>query len=135
MLWAELGGFMRYLFQFFVIMLFVFLGEVLGYLIPLPIAGSIYGLVLLFVALATGLVKLSWVSDVADWLHKIMPLFFVAPAVAIIDVWADISDIWWKLVLLLVVAYVVTMVATGITADRLIRHREKNKSQSRGNKK
>lgn len=126
---------MRYLFQVCVIMLFVFLGELLGYLIPLPIAGSIYGLVLLFIALVTGIVKLSWVSDVADWLHKIMPLFFVAPAVAIIDVWADISDVWWKLVLLLIVAYVVTMVATGVTADRMIRRRDRSESKSQGGKK
>lgn len=126
---------MRYLFQICVIMLFVFLGEVLGYLIPLPIAGSIYGLVLLFIALVTGVVKLSWVSDVADWLHQVMPLFFVAPAVAIIDVWADISDIWWKLVLLLVIAYVVTMVATGVTADRLIGRTNRDESKTQGDKK
>jgi len=113
-------------------MIFVFLGELLGYIIPLPIAGSIYGLVLLFIALVTGVVKLSWVSDVADWLHRVMPLFFVAPAVAIIDIWSDISDVWWKLVLLLVIAYVVTMVATGVTADRLIGRRKRGKLGTQG---
>lgn len=126
---------MKYLFQICVIMIFVFVGELLGYLIPLPIAGSIYGLVLLFIALVTGVVKLSWVSDVADWLHGVMPLFFVAPAVAIIDVWADIADIWWKLVLLLVVAYVVTMITTGITADKLIRRRNRVKSKKQDDNK
>lgn len=126
---------MKYLFQICVIMIFVFVGELLGYLIPLPIAGSIYGLVLLFIALVTGVVKLSWVSDVADWLHGVMPLFFVAPAVAIIDVWTDIADIWWKLVLLLVVAYVVTMITTGITADKLIRRRNRVKSKKQDDNK
>lgn len=126
---------MKYLFQICVIMIFVFVGELLGYLIPLPIAGSIYGLVLLFIALVTGVVKLSWVSDVADWLHGVMPLFFVAPAVAIIDVWADIADIWWKLVLLLVAAYVVTMITTGITADKLIRRRNRVKSKKQDDNK
>ena len=111
---------LKYLFQFCVIMLFVSLGHILESLIPLPIAGSIYGLVLLFLALCTGVVKLAWVDDVATWLHGIMGLFFVAPAVAIIDVWADIRGIWPALVLLLVAAYVVTMIITGITADRLI---------------
>ena len=111
---------MKYLFQFCVIMIFVVLGEVLGWLIPLPIAGSIYGLLLLFLALVTGVVKLAWVADVADWLHSIMGLFFVAPAVAIIDIWADISGVWLWLVLLLVAAYLVTMVTTGLTADALI---------------
>lgn len=121
---------MKYLKQILIIMLFVFLGEVLGYFIPLPIAGSIYGLILLFVALCVGIVKLEWVADVADWLHSIMGLFFIAPAVAVIDIWADIANIGWILVILLVMAYLVTMVTTGITADYFI-----NKRNSKGKQK
>ncbi|MDE6481602.1 MAG: CidA/LrgA family protein [Alphaproteobacteria bacterium] len=115
---------MKYLGQFCVIMVFVALGELLEYLIPLPIAGSIYGLVLLFLALATGLVKLSWVADVADWFHGIMGLFFVAPAVAIINIWGDIADVWWRLVLLLVITYFVSMITTGVTAQALIKDKK-----------
>lgn len=123
---------MRYLFQFSIIMVFVFLGELLEYLIPLPIAGSIYGLVLLFLSLVTGIVKLSWVEDAANWLHSIMALFFIAPAVAVIDIWGDISGIWWQLVLLLVAAYFVTMITTGVTAQGLIRDK---KDKTGGDKK
>lgn len=126
---------MKYLFQVFVIMFFVFLGEILGYIIPLPIAGSIYGLVLLFIALVTGVVKLSWVADVADWLHGVMPLFFVAPAVAVIDVWPEIADVWWKLVLLLIAAYVITMITTGLTADRLIERNNRKSKKIKGDRK
>lgn len=108
---------MKYLFQIMIILLFVFLGELCEHLIPLPIAGSIYGLLLLFCALCMRIVKLEWVADVADWFHSIMALFFIAPAVAVIDIWSDISGIWYYLVILLVVAYFVTMVITGKTAD------------------
>jgi len=123
-LYHETGGQMKYLGQFCIIMIFVALGEALEYLIPLPVAGSIYGLVLLFLALATGLVKLSWVSDVADWFHSIMGLFFVAPAVAIINIWSDIADVWWRLVLLLVITYLVSMITTGVTAQALIKDKK-----------
>ena len=112
---------MKYIYQFLVIMIFVLLGEVLAYLIPLPIAGSIYGLVLLFLGLVSGVVKLHWVEDVANWLHSIMALFFIAPAVAIIEIWGDISNIWWILVLLLIVAYLVTMISTGLVAQVTIK--------------
>lgn len=118
---------MKYIFQFCIIMIFVVLGEVLEYFIPLPIAGSIYGLILLFLSLVFGLVRLSWVEDVANWFQSVMALFFVAPAAAIIDIWADISDIWWILLILLVVAYLVTMITTGVTADALIRRSERKK--------
>ncbi len=111
---------MKYLFQFCIIMIFVFLGELMEFFIPLPIAGSIYGLVLMFLALTAGIIKLEWVADVADWFHGVMALFFVAPAVAIIDIWSEISDVWPILLILLVVAYLVTMVSTGLTADAMI---------------
>lgn len=117
---------MKYLFQFMIILLFVFMGEVCEYFINLPIAGSIYGLLLLFIALCTRVVKLEWVSDIADWFHSIMALFFIAPAVAVIDIWSEISGIWYYLVFLLVVTYVVTMVITGKTADFLLKkHKDK----------
>ena len=122
---------MKYIYQLLIIMAFVVLGEIMGMLIPLPIAGSIYGLVLLFLALATGLVKLSWVADVADWLHSIMALFFIAPAVAIIEIWSDISGVWWILVLLLLVAYLITMVSTGLTAQATIKDTNKKVSKSK----
>ncbi len=122
---------MKYLFQFCIIMIFVFIGEVMEHLIPLPIAGSIYGLVLLFLALCTGIVKLSWVEDVATGFHKIMGLFFVAPAVAIIDIWGDIANIWPMLVLLLVATYLVSMITTGVTAEALIGRRDKKPKASK----
>ena len=120
-------GTMKYLFQFMIVLVFVFLGELCEHFIPLPIAGSIYGLLLLFIALWTGLVKLHWVSDIADWFHSVMALFFVAPAVAVIDIWGEISSIWYYLVILLVVAYFVTMVITGKTADFFLERRRNKK--------
>lgn len=111
---------MKYMYQFCIIMIFVALGEFLAHMIPLPIAGSIYGLILLFLALVLKIVKLSWVEDVTNWLHSIMALFFIGPAAAIINVWPHISHIWWKLLLLLVAVYLITMITTGLTADALI---------------
>mgnify|MGYP003289439759 FL=1 len=122
---------MKYIFQFCILMVFVLLGEVCEHFIPLPIAGSIYGLVLLFLALVFGVVKLHWVEDVANWFHNTMSLFFVAPAVAVIDIWGDIADIWWILVLLMVAAYLVTMITTGITADALIHDSDKKRGRKK----
>lgn len=116
---------MRYIYQICLIMCFVLLGEMMEYFIPLPIAGSVYGMVLLFLALVFGIVRLSWVEDVANWLHSVMSLFFIAPAVAIIDVWAEIADVWWILVILMSVAYLVTMITTGVTAESLIGRKQK----------
>ena len=118
---------MKYIYQFCVIMIFVLLGQMCEHFIPLPIAGSIYGLILLFLSLVLGVVKLHMVEDVANWFQKTMALFFVPPAVAVIDIWADIADIWWILVLLMIAAYLVTMITTGVTEDALIHNRKQTK--------
>ena len=49
---------MKYVKQFWIILLFCALGEGLRVLLPLPIPASVYGLILLLAALLTGIMKL-----------------------------------------------------------------------------
>ena len=71
---------MKYIKQILIILAFSLLGEALQALIPLPIPAAIYGLVLLLIALCTGLLKPGHIAETADFLIGIMPLLFVAPA-------------------------------------------------------
>ena len=48
---------MKYLKQVLIVLAFTGLGELLAALIPFPIPAAIYGIVLLLIALGTGLVK------------------------------------------------------------------------------
>ena len=50
---------MKYIFQFARILVFCLLGELLHFLLPLPVPASIYGLVLLLLALKTCLLYTS----------------------------------------------------------------------------
>lgn len=50
---------MKYIRQFIIIILISFIGEVLNYLLPLPIPASIYGLVLMLLGLVRGLIPLA----------------------------------------------------------------------------
>lgn len=78
---------MKYLHQALLIFLFTALGELLHYLIPLPIPASIYGMVLLFAALTLKIIPVSAVSDVGSFLTSLLPLLFVAPLVGLMDYW------------------------------------------------
>ena len=44
--------------------------------LPLPIPGAVHSLVLLFLALCLGFVKLEHIKDVAHFLISIMPILF-----------------------------------------------------------
>lgn len=83
---------MKYLSQFCIIMGFTLVGEALQRLLPLPIPASVYGLVLLFLALCMRIVKLEQVKDVGNFLTSILPILFVAPAVNILEYWELIES-------------------------------------------
>ena len=82
---------MKYITQLLYILLFSGLGELLEHIIPLPIPAAIYGLVLLLIALSTGLLKEEKIAATADFLISVMPLLFVAPAVKILQYWGLIA--------------------------------------------
>ena len=78
---------MKYLKQFLIILLFSFIGEGLNYIIPLPVPASIYGLILLFIALMTGVVKLHHIKETGQLLIDIMPIMFIPAGVGLITSW------------------------------------------------
>ena len=72
---------MKYLRQLLIILIFSFIGEILHSLIPIQVPASIYGLVLLFIALLTGIIQLPQVKEAAKYLIEIMPLMFIPAGV------------------------------------------------------
>ena len=63
---------MKYVIQFLIIAAFAFIGELLHWFIPLPIPASIYGIVLLFIALELKWVKVSDIREVSSFLIAVM---------------------------------------------------------------
>ena len=68
---------MKYLTQFLRIAAITLVGELLQRLIPLPVPASVYGLILLFAALCTGVIKLEQVKDAAGFLISILPILII----------------------------------------------------------
>ena len=112
---------MKYLSQFCIIMGFTFVGEAIQRLLPLPIPGSVYSLVLLFLALCIGLVKLEQVKDAAHFLTSIMPILFVAPAVGIVEYWELVSDNLIPIILLILATTVLTFGISGTVVQRFMK--------------
>ena len=112
---------MKYVFQFLIIMVFAFVGELLHFFIPLPIPASIYGIVLLFLALELKVVKVSDIEQTSSFLIAIMPLMFLPPAVGVIESWDLIQGAWLPYVVVTVVSTVVVMAVSGRVTQRIIR--------------
>lgn len=82
---------MKYIFQFGRILVFCAAGELLRFLLPLPVPASIYGLVLLLAALLLGFVKLEQIKETAVFLTGIFPLLFVPAAAGVMDLWEELG--------------------------------------------
>ncbi len=112
---------MKYLSQITLILAVSFLGELLGYIIPLPIPGSIYGLVLLFILLLTGVIKLSQVKKTGDLLLSLMPIMFVAPGVGLIKKFDACAEFLVPILTTATLSTFVVMAVSGCVADALIK--------------
>ena len=93
---------MNYLKQFAVILGVCLLGEGLRWLLPLPIPASIYGLVLLLLALKAGIVKLHQVKETASFLTGIFTLLFIPGAAGVMELWDLLEANWLPLLIALV---------------------------------
>ena len=54
---------MKYIRQIIIILFIAFLGEILNHLIPLPVPASIYGIIIMFAALVSGILKTESVKE------------------------------------------------------------------------
>ena len=100
---------------------FTIVGEALQRLIPLPIPASVYGLVLLFVALCLKLVKVEQVKEVGGFLTSILPILFVSPTVGIVEHWAVIRPQLLPIALLLLASTLLTFGISGSITQLLSR--------------
>ena len=116
---------MKYLSQFGIILAISFVGEVLNRIIPLPIPASIYGMVLLFVGLLSGVVKLSSVKDTGKFLIEIMPLLFIPATVGLIESWALMQDFLVAIIVISLVSTVVVAAAAGRITQHIINRKTK----------
>ena len=100
---------------------FTLAGEALQRLIPVSIPASVYGLVLLFLALCAGIVKVDQVKEVGGFLASILPVLFVSPTVGILEHWALIQPQLLPICLLLVATTVLTFGISGRVTQVLAR--------------
>lgn len=119
------GFFTNYLFQFARILAFCFLGEVCHAVLPLPVPASVYGLVLLLLALNFRLIQLEDVKEVGVFLTGIFPLLFVPAAAGVMELWAEMGEMLLPIIAIIPVT-VLVMVTAGKTTQALT-SRKKNK--------
>ena len=82
--------------------------------LPFPIPASIYGMVLLLLALASKLVAVEAVRETGAFLVSLLPLLFVVPTVGLMACWDFIRPDIWGIIAVIVVTTTLTFGVSGI---------------------
>ena len=114
----------KYIKQICIILTICLIAEVMEYLIPLPIAASIYGLVLMLVALMTKIIPLKEVEGVADFLTENMAIVFIPPTVGTMARVEEMTQMLIPLIVISIVSTLLIMAVTGLVTQAIIRRKK-----------
>ena len=120
---------MKYIKQFEIILAISLLGELLNRTIPLPVPASIYGMLILFTALCTGVVKLSSVKETGHFLIQIMPMMFIPATVGLLESWDIMQGFLTAIIVIALVSTVLVILASGHATQFIINLKRKEKKQ------
>ena len=120
---------MKYIRQFGLILAVTFLGEILKMVLPFKIPSSIYGLVLMFLALQFKVIQLEQVKEAAKYLIEIMPLMFIPAGVGLMNAWGVLKPICIPVIVITIVSTIVVMGISGRVTQFVIRLEKRNKSE------
>ena len=123
---------MKYIKQIWIILGVCFIAELLEYLIPLPVAASIYGLLLMLAALMTKVIKLKDVENVSDFLTGNMAIMFIPATVGIMDSVEEMKKMLIPLIVISVISTLLVMSVTGWVTQWIIRGRKDGKNVEGG---
>ena len=118
---------MKYLKQFLIILVISYAGELLKYVLPLPIPASIYGMVILLVGLLTGWIALDAVKDVGKFLIEIMPVMFIPAGVGLMSSWGALKPVLIPVSIITIACVFTVMGVSGVVTQFLIRLKKQMK--------
>lgn len=114
---------MRYLLQAVIIAAVTFAAELIKYFVPLPVPASIYGLLLLFALLKSGLLKLEQIEDVGNLLLELMPLLLVPASVSVLNALDAIQRMLLPVLVMGFIGTTAVMLVTGLLSQWIIRRK------------
>lgn len=122
---------MKYLKQFLIILGISFVGEGLKYALPLPVPASIYGMLIMFIALITGVLKLDCVKETGKFLIEIMPVMFIPAGVGLITSWSVLKSMVVSACVITIVTIITVVAATGRVSQAIIRYDKRKQLKSK----
>jgi holin-like protein len=106
-----------WIFQLFIIIGFLLLGYTVVTVFPLPLPASVVGMILLFLFLLSGMIKLEWIEKVSTYQLKHLPLLFIPPIVTLFISTSYLEVLHWDIMMILTASSVSCLLGTALIVE------------------
>ena len=124
---------MKTLLQIGIVFLICLIGEIISLILPFPFPGSVIAMILLFLLLLFGALKVEHIRGKVEFMQQNMAFFFIPAGVGIIEYFGVLQSTWLPFLLICVITTILTFAATALTVTlvmKLQRHFEKKKEET-----
>lgn len=115
---------MKLLKQFLIILAICLSGEIIHKLTGIPMPGNVIGMILLFICLCTGLIKLQMIEEAGKFLLDHLAFFFVPAGVGLLASMGLLKEHWLPFLAVCLLVTVLVMIVTGYTVQLLMKRRQ-----------
>lgn len=120
----KIRKFVFVLFQLFILFLINKIGFFIVDFTHLPIPGNVMGMLILFLLLCTGVIRLKWVDEVSSLLIKHLSFFFIPVSVGLMTLAPVFLKSGVALLVVLVISTLVGIVVSGSLSQVLVNRKE-----------
>ncbi|WP_099157455.1 CidA/LrgA family protein [Virgibacillus ndiopensis] len=110
--------------QLLIIFGFLILGYSTATIFHLPLPGSVVGMLLLFVSLITGIMKLEWIEKVSSFQLKHLTLLFIPPIAGLFISSGFIEILKWNILIILIISSIFCLLGTAFAVEWFEKRRD-----------
>jgi len=108
---------LKYLKQLSIILGIYFLGLFIEKTFHLPVPGNVIGMILLFLGLCSGVIKLHMIEEVSEFFLNHLAFFFIPAGVGLITCMDVLKGSVLKLLLIIFLTTIIVLGSTGLTVQ------------------
>ncbi|MFC6648093.1 CidA/LrgA family protein [Paenibacillus rhizoplanae] len=97
-------------------------------LLHIPLPGSIIGMILLFLLLESGVIRLNWVEAGASWLLAELLLFFIPSAIGVMNYSKLLESFGLQVLAVVLVGTFAVMASSGLLTSVIYKVKERRSS-------
>ncbi|MGI6113188.1 MAG: CidA/LrgA family protein [Mahellales bacterium] len=117
--------------QYLVILSCLLIGELISYGLNLTVPGNVVGMVILTIALVSGIIKLETVEKAADQLIKNLILFFIPLTVGVVAHKDILKEYFLPITVSTIVSIFLVLIVTGYVAQILTEKRRETQKEGK----